>query len=66
MNVRDREAARISELYEENNDIGDVLTYSGPYNKSTYKGLDAEKDADLIARIKKQFLLLQEKFSDIE
>ena len=66
VNVKDSEAARIRELYEENNDIGDVLTYSGPYNKSTYKGLDAEKDADLIARIKKQFLLLQEKFSDIE
>ena len=66
VNVKDNEAAKIRELYAVNNSIEDVLTYDGPYNKSTYKGLDAAKDAELIGRIKEQFLILEEKFGDKE
>jgi mannitol-1-phosphate/altronate dehydrogenase len=51
----DKEARKIKQLYEKNNSILDVLTYSGEYYKSKYVGLDIEKDSDLIMRIQERF-----------
>ncbi len=58
-NKKDKECVRIKQLYEKNRSVADVLTYDGPYNKSSYVGLDSERDIQLILRIQACFDSLQ-------
>lgn len=60
LNSKDREAQIIKTIYEKNHNIRDVLTYHGEYNGSTYRGLDSQRDAALIARVETQFRKLME------
>jgi mannitol-1-phosphate/altronate dehydrogenase len=55
INENDVEALKIKQLYEKRHSIGDVITYSGEYNKSKYVGLDINKDKELIERIQESF-----------
>lgn len=58
---KDAEAEMIRTIYAQNHKIEDVLTYKGSYNKAGYKGLDKEKDKELLERIHVIFQkLLQE------
>lgn len=59
----DAEAKKVKALYEANHSVADVLAYDGEYNKGTYKGLDRDKDKELIARIQSQFDALKEELS---
>ncbi len=55
INENDVESIKIKQLYEKNNSVVDVITYSGEYNKSKYVGLDINKDKELILRIQESF-----------
>lgn len=51
----EKECVQIKEIFEKNNSIRDVLTYTGDYNGKKYKCLDASKDSELIGRIEVEF-----------
>ncbi len=60
---KDKEAMMIRSLYGKSKSITDVLTYSGPYNNSRYKGLHKDSDHQLLERISLQFDKLKEKLN---
>ncbi len=66
VNVKDGEAEKIRNMYNETHSIKGILTYSGLYGKSRYKGLDPEVDAELIARIENEFDRLVKKIPERE
>jgi HAD superfamily hydrolase (TIGR01509 family) len=55
INKHDMEASKIKQLYEKNQSVADVITYSGDFNKIKYVGLDRDKDGQLITRIQESF-----------
>jgi mannitol-1-phosphate/altronate dehydrogenase len=63
INKTDKECKKIKEIYDINNSIKDVLTYTGDYNGTKYNSIGDFNNSELISRIEEKFIQLEKTIS---